>query len=58
MSEVALPEVTHTIRAVIRLTKAEQYRAALALDVEEVDRLGQVLAEAVGLLDFYEGLDN
>ena len=58
MSEVILPEVTDTIRAVIRLTEEEQYRAALALDVEEVDRLGQVLAEAVGLLDYYEGLDN
>ena len=58
MSEVVLPEVTSTIRAVIRLTKAEQYRAALALDVEEMDWLGQVIAEAVGLLDFYEGLDN
>ena len=58
MSEVMLPEVTHTIRAVIRLTQAEQYRAALALDIEEVNRLGEVLVEAVGLLDYYRGLDN
>lgn len=58
MSDIVLRETTEALRAAIGRAKQEQYRAALRLDVVEVDRQGGVIARLEGLLDHYEGLDN
>lgn len=58
MSDIVLRETADALRAAIGRAEQEQYRAALRLDMVEVERQGGVIARLVGLLDHYEGLDN